>query len=102
MSLALYKAFFNNRLSMQLQANNLLETDDADALIYSGIRTMSELYNPVPTGNSHLAATNSRPQRTSIKEQEPDKAKRTVYKRRTWLLPESNNIIGVTDIRQRK
>lgn len=41
-SLALYKAFFNNRLSMQLQANNLLETDDADILIYSGIRTMSD------------------------------------------------------------
>lgn len=41
-SLALYKAFFDNRLSMQLQANNLLETDDADVVIYSGIRTMSD------------------------------------------------------------
>lgn len=41
-SLALYKAFFDNRLSMQLKANNLLETDDADVVIYSGIRTMSD------------------------------------------------------------
>lgn len=41
-SLALYKAFFNNRLSIQLQAKNLLETDDADAVIYSGIRTMTD------------------------------------------------------------
>ncbi len=41
-SLALYKTFFNNRLSIQFQANNLLETNDADAIIYSGIRTMSD------------------------------------------------------------
>lgn len=41
-SLALYKAFFSNRLSLQLQANNLLETDDADAIAYSGIRTLGD------------------------------------------------------------
>lgn len=41
-SVALYKAFFDNRLSLQLQASNLLETNDADAVVYSGIRTMSD------------------------------------------------------------
>lgn len=41
-SLALYKAFFKDQLSIQLQANNLLETNDVDAVVYSGIRTMSD------------------------------------------------------------
>ena len=75
MSLALYKAFFNNRLSMQLQANNLLETDDADALIYSGIRTMSDYITQFRQVTLTLRYKFT-PQRTSIKEQEPDKAKK--------------------------
>ncbi|WP_308755528.1 TonB-dependent receptor family protein [uncultured Bacteroides sp.] len=41
-SLSLYKAFFKDRLSVQLQASNLLETNDVDAVIYSGIRTMGD------------------------------------------------------------
>ncbi len=41
-SLSLYKAFLKDRLSVQLQASNLLETNDVDAVIYSGIRTMGD------------------------------------------------------------
>lgn len=41
-SLSLYKAFCQNRFTIQLQANNLLETVDYDAMMYSGIRTMTD------------------------------------------------------------
>lgn len=41
-SLSLYKAFLKDRLSVQLQASNLAETNDADAVMYSGIRIMSD------------------------------------------------------------
>lgn len=40
-SMTLYKAFLNDRLSVQLQGRNLLETNDALIEAYSGIRTMS-------------------------------------------------------------
>lgn len=41
-SLSLYKAFLKDRLSVQLQASNLLETNDVDVVMYSGIRTMGD------------------------------------------------------------
>lgn len=41
-SLSLYKAFLKDRLSVQLQASNLLETNDVDAVMYSGIRIASD------------------------------------------------------------
>lgn len=41
-SLGLYKSFFKERLSFQLQATNLFETDDYDCTIYSGIKTTTD------------------------------------------------------------
>lgn len=41
-SLALYKAFCQNRFTVQIQASNLLETADYDIVMYSGIRTMGD------------------------------------------------------------
>ncbi|MDE6180609.1 MAG: TonB-dependent receptor [Phocaeicola sp.] len=41
-SFSLYKSFCKKRLTIQMQANNLLETANYDALIYSGIRTMTD------------------------------------------------------------
>lgn len=41
-SMGLYKSFFKERLSFQLQVTNLLETDDVDCTIYSGIKTMTD------------------------------------------------------------
>ena len=38
-SAGLYKSFFKDKLSFQLQASNLLEKDDIDCTIYSGIKT---------------------------------------------------------------
>lgn len=41
-SMGLYKSFFKERLSFQLQVTNLFETDDVDCTIYSGIKTMTD------------------------------------------------------------
>lgn len=41
-SAGLYKSFFKNRLSFQLQASNLLEKDDIDCTIYNGIKTTTD------------------------------------------------------------
>lgn len=41
-SLSLYKAFLKDRLSLQLKADNVLETNDVFIGVYSGIRTMSD------------------------------------------------------------
>ena len=40
-SLTLYKDFLKKRLSVQLQANNLFEANNADLVMYSGIRVMT-------------------------------------------------------------
>lgn len=40
--MGLYKSFFKERLSFQLQVTNLLEKDDVDCTIYSGIKTMTD------------------------------------------------------------
>lgn len=39
-SINLYKSFYKDRLSIQLEANNLFETSDFEGKVYSGIRTM--------------------------------------------------------------
>lgn len=41
-SAGLYKSFFKDRLSFQLQASNLLEKDDIDCTIYNGIKTATD------------------------------------------------------------
>lgn len=41
-SMGLYKSFFKERLSFQLQVTNLLEKDDVDCTIYSGIKTTTD------------------------------------------------------------
>ena len=41
-SMGLYKSFFKDKLSFQLQASNLLEMDDMDCTIYSGIKTTTD------------------------------------------------------------
>ena len=41
-SAELYKSFFKDKLSFQLQASNLLEMDDMDCTIYSGIKTTTD------------------------------------------------------------
>lgn len=40
-SLALFKSFCKDRFTVQLQANNLFESDDQDVEMYSGIRTLT-------------------------------------------------------------
>lgn len=39
-SLNIYKSFYKNRLSIQLEANDLFETSSFEGKVYSGIRTM--------------------------------------------------------------
>ena len=42
LSMGLYKSFFKERLSLQLQVYNLLETNDFDCTVYSGIKTATD------------------------------------------------------------
>ena len=39
-SLNIYKSFYKDRLSIQLEANDLFETSSFEGKVYSGIRTM--------------------------------------------------------------
>ena len=42
LSMGLYRSFFKERLSLQLQVYNLLETNDFDCTVYSGIKTATD------------------------------------------------------------
>ena len=41
-SMELYKSFFNERLSLQFQVTNLLEKNDMECTVYSGIKTTTD------------------------------------------------------------
>ncbi len=41
-SMGLYKSFFNERLSLQFQVTNLLEKNDMECTVYSGIKTTTD------------------------------------------------------------